>query len=216
VRYFQTLRPGRKVALMGHSTGCQDALEYLVGQGGEERAQVAGVILQGGVSDREAWTEMLGSATEKQELGALLSEARRMIDAGNEDGFLNLPGNAVAKELGAVSAYRAWSLLAPGGDDDFFSSDLSDAQLASTFGRIGTKAKVCFLLGSLDPYVPARIDKAGLLGRWTRIIREGGGQVDEVNGGVVQGAHHNLDGDPEEVVTDLVCRVVRFLAGLEE
>lgn len=33
VEYFSKLRPGKKVVLMGHSTGCQDCLEYLVGEG---------------------------------------------------------------------------------------------------------------------------------------------------------------------------------------
>jgi hypothetical protein len=54
------------------------------------------------------------------------------------------------------------------------------------------------------------------LERWTRIIREGGGVVDSQNGGVVPGAHHNLNGDPEEVVADLVKRVVGFVEGLEK
>jgi hypothetical protein len=31
----------------------------------------------------------------------------------------------------------------------------------------------------------------------------------------VQGAHHNLNGDPEDVVRDLVGRVVGFVEGLE-
>ena len=31
--YFRGLRPGREVVLMGHSTGCQDVMEYVVGEG---------------------------------------------------------------------------------------------------------------------------------------------------------------------------------------
>lgn len=31
--YFKHLRPGREVVLMGHSTGCQDVMEYVVGEG---------------------------------------------------------------------------------------------------------------------------------------------------------------------------------------
>lgn len=87
--------------------------------------------------------------------------------------------------------------------------------LASSFGRIPADVKVMFLLGSEDPFVEAKTDKEALLGRWGRFVREGGASVDEANGGVVQGAHHNLDGDPEAVVGDLVARVVRFLAGLD-
>jgi hypothetical protein len=72
------------------------------------------------------------------------------------------------------------------------------------------------LLGSEDPYVPVKINKKELLQRWTRIVREGGGTVDDENGGVVDGAHHNLVGDPEEVVQDLVKRVVGFTETVEK
>lgn len=33
VQYFQSLRPEQKIVLMGHSTGCQDVMEYVVGKG---------------------------------------------------------------------------------------------------------------------------------------------------------------------------------------
>jgi hypothetical protein len=39
--------------------------------------------------------------------------------------------------------------------------------------------------------------------------------VDETHGGIVKGASHNLNGDAEEVVKDLVGRVVGFVEGLE-
>lgn len=73
-----------------------------------------------------------------------------------------------------------------------------------------------FLLGSEDPFVAKSTDKVALLGKWARFVKEGGGTVDEVNGGVIEGGHHNLDGDPEEVVADLVSRVVRFVEGLRK
>jgi hypothetical protein len=40
--------------------------------------------------------------------------------------------------------------------------------------------------------------------------------VDSAHGGVVRSASHNLNGNPEEVVNDLVKRVVGFLEGLEK
>jgi triacylglycerol esterase/lipase EstA (alpha/beta hydrolase family) len=33
VSYFASLRPSAKIVLMGHSTGCQDIMEYLLGKG---------------------------------------------------------------------------------------------------------------------------------------------------------------------------------------
>ncbi|KAH7380229.1 hypothetical protein DE146DRAFT_637260 [Phaeosphaeria sp. MPI-PUGE-AT-0046c] len=216
VSYFRRIRPDTKVVLMGHSTGCQDIMEYLVGADSKKRPSIDGAILQGGVSDREAWEDMLSTDEEKAQFKQIVDTAKRMIDAGDERAILPVKGNMVAEGLGApISAYRTYSLLAKGGDDDYFSSDLGDEVFKGTFGRIAKQTKVCFLLGSEDPYAPKKVDKEELLGRWTRIVREGGGSVDDVNGGVVEGAHHNLDGDPEEVVRDLVGRVLGFVKGVE-
>jgi pimeloyl-ACP methyl ester carboxylesterase len=216
VSYFKTLRPGKKVVLMGHSTGCQDAMEYVVGEGKDKREGLDGIILQGGVSDREAWEEYGKDGEMKQYLEEAISRTKEMVDAGMGKVVLSTEGNTILKDMGGpLNAYRAYSLLAKGGDDDYFSSDLSDEHFASTFGKIPESTPVCFLLGSEDPYVPASVDRAALLKRWTHIIRTGDGIVDDEDGGVVPGAHHNLDGDPEEVVQDLVKRVCGFLTGLE-
>lgn len=192
-------------------------MEYLVGPDAKNHAGVEGAILQGGVSDREAWADMLGSEEEKAAFNEIVAKAKDMIDNGDEKGIVDAKGNLVADGLGAqMSAYRTYSLLAKGGDDDYFSSDLSDEHFSGTFGRIPRETRMCFLLGSEDPYVPKSVDRKALLERWTRIVREGGGEVDDGNGGVVQGAHHNLNGDSEEVVRDLVGRVVGFVEGLEK
>ncbi|KAH9866135.1 hypothetical protein J1614_008699 [Plenodomus biglobosus] len=213
VKYFKQLRPGKKVVLMGHSTGCQDAMEYILGKDADKRTGLDGVILQGGVSDRQAWEDMLT----KSEYDEVVGKARDLIDQGKGKEAMASEGNPVVKEFGGpISAYRLHSLLAKGGDDDYFSTDLSDQDFANTFGKFPRETPVCFLLGSDDPYVPATIDKAALLQRWTNIIREGGGLVDDKNGGVVSGAHHNLDGDADEVVQDLVRRVCGFLKRVED
>ncbi|KAF1945884.1 DUF1749-domain-containing protein [Clathrospora elynae] len=217
VAYFKELRPGRKVVMMGHSTGCQDIMEYILGKGKEGREGVNGVILQGGVSDREAWADMCQTEEEKKGLEEVVKKAKEMVDQGREKDIMPSEGSVLMKELsGPITAYRTYSLLAKGGDDDYFSSDLSDEHLATTFGNIPKITPVCFLLGSEDPYVPASVDKAALLQRWTRIIREGGGVVDDEDGGVIPGAHHDLDGDPEDVVQDLVKRVCGFVSGVEK
>lgn len=214
VKYFKQLRPGAKIVLMGHSTGCQDIMEYLVGKGKESRDSIDGAILQAGVSDREAWDSMAASDPElKQTLQELMVKSKKLIDEGNEKEVVPLQGNAVAKLFGAhITAYRLNSLLVPGGDDDYFSSDLSDATLASTFGKIPTP--MMFLWGSEDPYVPIHVDREGILKRWADVVRQAGGSVDDIHGGVIRGAHHNLNEDPEEVVQNLVKRVLGFLKGI--
>jgi pimeloyl-ACP methyl ester carboxylesterase len=212
VAYFKKERPGIKIVLMGHSTGCQDIMEYLVGVEHEGRPGVDGAILQGGVSDREALTNILTRKGRRDMLEEAIAKTKEMIDEGKEEHVFSAESNHVALELGGgpITAYRAYSLVAKGGDDDYFSSDLEDATLQNTFGKIPESTPLMFLLGSDDPYVPESISKEGLLERWTKTIRAGGGVVDDVNGGVVPGAHHNLDGDPDKVVQDLVKRVFRF------
>ncbi|CAN9160300.1 unnamed protein product [Alternaria alternata] len=217
VSYFRKLRPEKKVVIMGHSTGCQDIMEYMLGKGHEGREPLDGVILQGGVSDREAWEDYYKEGDKRKELEEAIRKSKELIDMGKAKEILSPESNAVFKDMGGpLNAYRAYSLLAKGGDDDYFSSDLSDEHFATTFGKIPKSTPVCFLLGSKDPYVPAKIDRAALLQRWTRIIREGGGVVDDEDGGVIPGAHHNLDDDPEEVVQDLVKRVCGFVTGLDK
>ncbi|KAF3047096.1 hypothetical protein E8E12_011198 [Didymella heteroderae] len=217
VEYFRKLRPGKTVVLMGHSTGCQDIMEYLVGKGHDSRPPINGAILQGGVSDREAWAFLLSSQEEKQSCANVLAEAQRLIKEGKGREIVPRENNIVQKELGAaISAYRTNSLLAKEGDDDYFSTDLSDASLRNTFARFPRDVKIMFLLGSEDPFVHTSTDKRALLSRWAGFVKEGGASVDEVHGGVIEGGHHNLDGDPEEVVGDLLKRVVGFVDGLDK
>jgi pimeloyl-ACP methyl ester carboxylesterase len=215
VSYFRTLRPHGRIVVMGHSTGCQDIMAYLTGGDAHSRPPIDGAILQGGVSDREAWAFLLDSDADKAACQRVVDTATAMVASGREREIVPREGNILQKELGApMSAYRTVSLLARGGDDDFFSTDLDDDVLARTFGAIPASTPVCFLLGSLDPYVAPQTDRPALLARWTEAVRRGGGVVDDVHGGVVEGAHHNLDGDDEAVVADLVERVCGFVGGL--
>ncbi|KAF2269895.1 DUF1749-domain-containing protein [Lojkania enalia] len=214
VEYFKASRLDKKVVLMGHSTGCQDVMEYLVGDVADDkpRPSVDGAILQGGLSDREAFGDIAQKQGFKEKFDEIVKLAKEMIDQGREHEIVPRRDNPVSDLLGApITAYRTFSLLAPGGDDDYFSSDLSDSTLASTFGKIPKETPVMFLLGAGDPYVPAYVDKEQLIGRFTRAIRDGGGVVDDINGGVVPEAQHNLNDNTEEVREMLARRVVGFL-----
>ena len=192
-------------------------MEYVIGRNASTRPPIHGAILQGGVSDREAWAFLLESKEEKDSCAAVLAEAQRLIREGREKEIVYRENNIVQKELGApISAYRTNSLLAKGADDDYFSTDLPDETLKTTFGRFPAATPLMFLLGGEDPFVHKSTDKVQLLSRWAGFVKDGGGVVDEVHGGVVEGGHHNLDGDPEEVVGDLVRRVVGFVEGLEK
>ncbi|KAF2197022.1 DUF1749-domain-containing protein [Delitschia confertaspora ATCC 74209] len=213
VVYFRELRGNGKVVLMGHSTGCQDLMEYIVGAGHEARPTVNGMVLQAGVSDREALVQEL----HPEVYNSTVELAQQMLKEGRQNDIL--PRNDASKAFGsAMTAYRWLSLASPdkNGDDDYFSSDLDDEKLASTFGKIVKETPVMFLFSGSDEHVPGFVDKKGLVERWTGFVRRGGGVVDEDDGGVVEGASHNLNGDGEAVVGDLVKRVLAFLGRVGE
>jgi hypothetical protein len=209
VSYFRSIKTG-KIVLMGSSTGCQDIMEYLTGAGCEVRPAIEGGILQAPVSDRE-WLAMM---MEPELYRNSCIAAQKMVDAGNGEEIL--PTRETGNVLPAPCTARRWlSLASPNhdGDDDYFSSDLKDEQLGKTFGRLPERTRLCVLMSSDDEYVPKSVDKEGLIEHWTGIIKRGEGRVDEVHSGVVKGASHNLGTNEEEVVGELVKRVVGFLAG---
>ncbi|KAF2087418.1 DUF1749-domain-containing protein [Saccharata proteae CBS 121410] len=211
VAYFRDLRPDSKIVLMGHSTGCQDCMEYVVGPGSADRPPVDGIVLQAPVSDREALAEALPGDL----LGRSIELARDWCRAGKGDDVL--PRAATRHVLGShVSAKRWLSLASPDkdGDDDYFSSDLPMWRIRASFGKIPRRTPLLVLFGGEDEFVPGWVDRKGLVGRWMDVVREGGGVVDDADGGVVPGAHHNLMEDGEEVVGDLCRRVVRYLENL--
>ncbi|KAI9832884.1 MAG: hypothetical protein M1819_003914 [Sarea resinae] len=208
VAYFKSLRPGGRIVLMGHSTGCQDVMEYLVGPGHEKRETINGAIIQAPVSDREAMVEALPPGVYERSCAI----AKHYVDDGKGEDIM--PGEVTASFFGsAVSARRWLSLASPDhdGDDDFFSSDLSLEKLQGTFGKLPKTTPMCIIYSGNDEFAPKFFDKAKLVKKWLGIIKEGGGVADDQNSGVVEGAAHNLIGSPEKVVADLISRVVRFL-----
>ncbi|KAK0932525.1 hypothetical protein LTR29_015902 [Friedmanniomyces endolithicus] len=221
VDYFRSMRPaegengkgeGRgKVVIMGHSTGCQDCMEYLVGAGSSHRPAVEGVILQAPVSDREA----LGVAMAGTALREANEVAVGMCEEGREaDGLPNRLTRGVFGRI-AITARRWVDIAMSGGADDYFSSDLTEERLRGTFGRLRPGTPVLVLFSGCEENVAEGFDKEGLVGRWMGVVEGGGGRVDRVDGGVVPGATHNLNGCSEAVVDDLVQRVVRFVGRLD-
>ena len=204
VSYFRTIKSG-KIVLMGHSTGCQDVMEYLTGTGRENRPTVDGGIIQAPASDREAivmemdpdhYLHSIAVATKMTEDGG----ADEILPSVELNGFFPCP----------VSAKRWLSLASPyhDGDDDYFSSDLTDERLIKSFGALPKGSPVCVLFSGADEYVPKTVDKEAQISRWASIAQRGEGRVDETNSGVIERATHNLGGDPDEVVGDLVKRVL--------
>lgn len=146
-------RGARRIALLGHSTGCQDVVALLRCCGRRARAAVCAVALQAPVSDRE----YLATLPDTEER---LAAAQRLVDAGRGEELL--PRHSA---FGAtpVTAARFVSLAARAGAEDFFSSDLSDAELADALGHVDVPTTL--LPSTEDEYVPRAVDAAALAAR---------------------------------------------------
>ena len=67
-----------------------------------------------------------------------------------------------------MSAQRFVDLITPGGIEDFFSSDLTDAEISEKLGHVDVPAII--FLGDEDEYVPKSVNKKKLLSRWKAAI----------------------------------------------
>ncbi|KAL0921989.1 hypothetical protein M5K25_005945 [Dendrobium thyrsiflorum] len=177
------------VVLLGHSTGCQDIVHYMRTNFTFSRA-VRGVILQAPVSDRE--------------YRAMLPETAEMIDLAlsmmNEGRALELMPRQANPDA-PITAYRYHSLCAYMGDDDMFSSDLSEDQLRTILGHMSnTPCQVIFSMA--DEYVPDYVDKKTLVERLCRAM--GGAEKVEIQHG-----NHSLSNRVQEAVQAILDFVKR-------
>jgi alpha-beta hydrolase superfamily lysophospholipase len=215
VAFTKEHRPNGKVVIMGHSTGCQDCMQYLTGAGADHRPHVDGAVLQAPVSDREAIEAELpkGFVQEANTLALKLCREKKDKDI--------MPNRLTSPLFGrvAVSARRWVDIASPGPDhrgaDDFFSSDFEADRLKESFGKLPAKTPVLILFSGSEENVPSSLDKEALVKKWTGVAKEAGANIDDTNGGVVPGASHNLNGNPDSVVQDLVRRVLGFVGRLE-
>ncbi|KAL4781620.1 hypothetical protein BJX76DRAFT_363479 [Aspergillus varians] len=244
-----------KVVLMGHSTGSQCVLHYLTRPNPHTstkafdadlqhvtRTLLDGAIMQAPVSDREAIQLVLSQGwmgrtpAQVQQIYNDLEKLARDAVARDPDpafdsllplhmtGVIGYPGNV------PLSARRFLSLVSPDtpvapGEDDLFSSDLGDEQLARTFGVIRERgllgSKLMVLVSGADQSVPGWVDREGLLRRWREAV-DGGREEEEriwyeEGSGIVPGASHALSNDDQaEPRRNLVERVMRYLKGAVE
>ncbi|KAG8631114.1 hypothetical protein KVT40_000254 [Elsinoe batatas] len=220
VRYLREGQPGRKVVLMGHSTGCQDALHYVSsstgssGEGPGERPRVQGIVLQAPVSDREALVEKMDP-----EVYARCNEiAQRFVEEGRQDDCLPVSVLGDVFERIGVTARRWLSLASPDGlgQDDMFSSDLPDERLGKTFGKIPQGTAMLFLYSGSDEHVPKHLKPTVFMGKWKTHAENAGAIVHPDSLKLLEGATHNLNGNPQHVVAELCTRMNRFLLLLDK
>ncbi|XP_065021696.1 UPF0613 protein PB24D3.06c isoform X2 [Musa acuminata AAA Group] len=177
------------VVLLGHSTGCQDIVHYLRTNLACSKA-VRGVILQAPVSDREYRATL-------PETAEMIDLAAKMIGEGRGMELMPREANPDAP----ITSYRYHSLCAYMGDDDMFSSDLSDDQLRLRLGHMSsTPCQVIFSMA--DEYVPDYVDKKALVERLCRAL--GGAEKVEIDWG-----NHGLSNRVQEAVQAIMDFVKR-------
>lgn len=203
IQYLCEFRNGSEFAIVGHSTGCQDAVCFLETAKQEAREKVQLVALQAPVSDRE------GSELEEGFFGKL-KDAKELVDQnkGNE----MLPRS---HHWAPMTAQRFVDLHAKGGKDDYFSSDYTDAELGKRLEHVSDKnkqqhpnLKVLVAFSGSDQYVPAHVDKPKLTERMVDAMngKFGNGNVDEKNVAealYIENGDHNLsNSDDAKIFAD--------------
>ncbi|KAI9094874.1 hypothetical protein DFS34DRAFT_226425 [Phlyctochytrium arcticum] len=144
-------RNKKKVVIIGHSTGCQDAIWFM--RNGKQRAHVAGIVLQAAASDVE-----YANWTDPELLKKRLAIAAGLIADGRPDELM--PREV---ESAPISAYRFHSLYSWNGDDDMFTSTMDNSRRQEIFQDV--KCPILFFLSGKDEYVPKHLtaEKMGKL-----------------------------------------------------
>ncbi|KAF9167899.1 hypothetical protein DFQ26_002647 [Actinomortierella ambigua] len=148
IHFLREKRNKERFFLLGHSTGCQDAIYYALH--GKYPHLVDGLILQGPVSDREYMASTMDNYSK------YLTLAQAMIQDGR--GQELLPRDA---DVAPMSAYRFNSLGSVGGDDDMFSSDTPAETLQALYNKVDIP--LVMVHSGRDEYIPAHVDKDALV-----------------------------------------------------
>ncbi|KAK1563174.1 hypothetical protein Q3G72_023456 [Acer saccharum] len=189
ISYLINKEDSEGVVLLGHSTGCQDIVHYMRTNAACSRA-VRAAILQAPVSDREYKATL-------PETAAMIDLASEMIKDGRKLEIMPREADPCAP----ITAYRYHSLCSYMGDDDMFSSDLSEDQLKMRLGHMAnTPCQVIYSMA--DEYVPEYVDKKALVDRLCRVM--GGAEKVEIEHG-----NHSLSnrvGDAVQAIMNFVKR----------
>jgi len=184
--YLSSHRGIFEVALLGHSTGCQDVVRYLAV--GKHSSMVKAVILQAPVSDREALllTNTGSSDGVDTSFTQYCELAAQMVSDGRGDEVMPRAASLLIGPPHAISAYRFNSLTGCMTDDDMFSSDLTDSELQRRLGHICVPTLVVVSVD--DEYVPPTVDCRTLAARMADAMAVGPlGQAEVL--AIEQGGH---------------------------
>ncbi|KAK9831837.1 hypothetical protein WJX81_000330 [Elliptochloris bilobata] len=194
-QHLRSFYNSQGIVMMGHSTGCQDTVRYVQRNYSMDPSAppLMGVILQAPVSDRQ-FREAYNNDNADD-----LQRADGMIAGGQGDAILKREkplGNA------PITANRFHAIAARGGDDDMFSSDLSDADLKRILGPLAA-LPTGFVLSGNDSTVPPFVDIPALARRFVAAVGPSAQSI------VVPGADHSLQGFEREAVDSVMALMAR-------
>ena len=157
------------------------------------------IVLQAPVSDREG--AMLETNYKKN-----IKHAQELSEDGR--GQEMMPRDAF---WAPITASRFLSLQDKNGEDDFFSSDLTDEELIDKLGHIGTFSSkdqqglsLLTAFSGMDEYVPEHVDKEMLLGRLCDAMNHKCAQKGTQNVAIplyLKTGNHNLSKNEEDLTT---------------
>ncbi|XP_058077793.1 UPF0613 protein PB24D3.06c isoform X2 [Magnolia sinica] len=197
---WSLVQPLLSSSYIGYGTSSlkQDAMEldqligYLINKENSEGVVLLGhsTGCQAPVSDREYRATL-------PETAAMIDLASTMITEGRAMDLMPREANPDAP----ITAYRYHSLCAYMGDDDMFSSDLSDDQLRLRLGHMSnTPCQVIFSMA--DEYVPEYVDREALVERLCKAM--GGAEKVKIEHG-----NHSLSNRVEEAAQAIMDFVKR-------
>ncbi|KAI0191270.1 dolichol-phosphate mannosyltransferase [Xylaria flabelliformis] len=201
VKYLRSIGKQR-IVLMGHSTGCQDCLEFAAPA--HNAPPVDGYILQGPVCDRDAMALGIGYAQLEESIAA----AKQLIDAGRA--HERMPATLLPNFMQdtPISAWRWYALVATDGEDNYFSPELTDDKAASYWTRIDKPLLI--LHSGNDEHVPNSLDKETLVKHWRGLCKPG---IASELSGIIPGANHRVE---EPDAEEWLCNTVtEFLRGIK-
>jgi len=190
MRYLIEFRNGKEFAIVGHSTGCQDAVYFLENAEIALRSKLRFIALQAPVSDREG-------AMQQEGYEEKIAYAEKIIQDGN--GQEMLPRSYF---WAPITAQRFVDLHAKGGADDYFSSDYTDDELIQCLKHVGSHdLDVLVASSGSDEYVPSNVDTKNLHQRLvdamnTLCVKNGSKNVAE--GLYLESGNHNLSKGPQD------------------
>jgi pimeloyl-ACP methyl ester carboxylesterase len=187
LEYLIIHRKGERFCLVGHSTGCLDAVHFLKKAADRYVSRLALVVLQAPVSDREHAAMMTTHGEPSSEYVENLAIAQQLRDQGKADEMM--PRKCF---WAPITAQRFLDLQERGGADDYFSSDYTDDELSERLQHVGVRAlstssssssisgsssrlRVLVAYSGLDEYVPSHVDKRKLTDRIVKAMNGGGG-----------------------------------------